>query len=1316
MRHAKDAGTTQGRPPNVRGLDRAAVSTMERFPIGHKSALPMCVDAEVVRNSAGRLPSANAGKFRPAAHLADPRAPAYGADAAAWRGTAPDTFGASGGEGGRPSGPVFWSRSDREEKIKTETIRRACLLVEQQLRLRQAEAELARWEAAMEDVVQRGQRGGEEGAKAAAPGASAAAAKTPDTDGGRAGACDDGAAAPAEGGSVVPLVSIRSLGGAASRTAPLNATAGEELERMRQGAQGGPLRGLLERPRDSAGEGEGNMEEPAALTGRGMGRRVNIRPRKAVHPPEFALTLSEELPPAPGSSGGGGGAAAAAAAAAGGVDAADDVIVRRLVGVPNHDRGLYAALRSGWKKACRAKTLARMLFGKRVRASTWWKLAGSREGMLAAARGLGLEPDVYEALMTRWMENERGAERAARHELVPQGERPFGGAAHATALTNAPQQPQEFASLASLLFAGDKDLSSMGVLAHQLGRLQVSGVVTPEEVARILEGDEESIRDELARLLESDAARQHAARLAASPSLSLSLTGGANASFHDVAKALLRERRRAATADKRSGESASVSGRVENRPASNSYLGPVLHDSASQPSLGEFFVALPDAGQRGLLPSLSSGEKAPSWASVAGAERQALWEAASEGERRPLRESMTGEERRAATAAAGGAGSADPYTRLPPLRGPDAGEAVVLGPGRGRPGRGTPAAAAGWRVRGRWGDTAASSEMDPLEATQAPGGRGSTGSAEGERSGLPPPSGAGGEGGEQRYDGPEWWKQRQRRPPPGAKSGWAPAEGEGEDEGARRSPDRPAEGADLIDLLNVPREPRRRGKSFRRAAGADNGEFGSEAEAKSGVRFSPQWSLEHAEDGSVRHRPKKVPRFLYDGKPRKSLDASMSSSGPARAGRARIPPFVRRPKSKPAGPVIAVADDASEDDSGELSSFFGNDDEDLTLFLATFPEEVQHVRLRNEARGVLGELKEASSLLVNYATNVRHRLPEGYTTAAPRESISSATAMAQAEEELKTKVSVDELRQRFESEGREEYAELWRTLQELRQKVLEQEAFLKESLMDVANLSRPVPGEDRDAFALRLTREVNEYAKTHRLDQRHLVGSAGMREDYAAAVQAFLDSFALTRGRRPGRDVGCQCTPEDLGYVDEELRRLEEEMEDLYFHARGLFSAIKLTIIAVGNVMGFHASLELETTCKHCFYIFESPRTLWPCGHTFCQQCLPSMFTEQGELICEECGSLCEVGYTPNLALELLASYQVMQRTDYDDEEEEEEFGGGVQRRTIEGVLATMLKDLMSTQTASADAPRRTAGGRLRRVSSAVAAGAAASNPPGLVP
>ncbi|KAF8275540.1 hypothetical protein TcBrA4_0138780 [Trypanosoma cruzi] len=74
---------------------------------------------------------------------------------------------------------------------------------------------------------------------------------------------------------------------------------------------------------------------------------------------------------------------------------------------------------------------------------------------------------------------------------------------------------------------------------------------------------------------------------------------------------------------------------------------------------------------------------------------------------------------------------------------------------------------------------------------------------------------------------------------------------------------------------------------------------------------------------------------------------------------------------------------------------------------------------------------------------------------------------------------------------------------------------------------------------------------------------------------------------------------------------------------------------------------------------------------------------------------MCEVGYTPNLALELRGSYQAMQHTDYDDDDDDDDDGEiscVVQRRSIEEVLTAMLKDLMSTQTTMADAPRKTAG------------------------
>ncbi|KAF8297428.1 hypothetical protein TcBrA4_0066340 [Trypanosoma cruzi] len=113
--------------------------------------------------------------------------------------------------------------------------------------------------------------------------------------------------------------------------------------------------------------------------------------------------------------------------------------------------------------------------------------------MLAAAQAIGLEPEVYETLMTRWMEKGKGTEWATGHAMLSQSMLSVDGAGNMTSPHNAPLPSAGVASLASLIFSGDEELSNMSVLAHQLGRLQMSGIVTPGETARIIEGDEESV-------------------------------------------------------------------------------------------------------------------------------------------------------------------------------------------------------------------------------------------------------------------------------------------------------------------------------------------------------------------------------------------------------------------------------------------------------------------------------------------------------------------------------------------------------------------------------------------------------------------------------------------------------------------------------------------------------------------------------------------------------------------------------------------------------------------------------------------------------
>ncbi|KAF8294105.1 hypothetical protein TcBrA4_0072530, partial [Trypanosoma cruzi] len=365
------------------------------------------------------------------------------------------------------------------------------------------------------------------------------------------------------------------------------------------------------------------------------------------------------------------------------------------------------------------------------------------------------------------------------------------GAGNMTSPHHAPLPSAGVASLASLMFSGDEELSNMSVLAHQLGRLQMSGIVTPGEPARIIEGDEESIRNELTRLLGSDAAKQHAARLVASSSISVN--EGPSASFHDLAKALLQERRRTAMAEKQHGDLGGVSERYKSCVDPKSRVSPMRRDSASQSSLDRFFPSIGSREQRNLFSFLSSGEKKPSLASLMEEEREALGDSVTLEERQAFKE--------AAVAAAGGIGSADPYSRLPPLRGPNDGEAVLHRSRQGHAGSGASYSSGRRYTGGAGGDTATSSDIDPLDLTQAPGALGSTGSEKGGRVTLRPR--------QLRWvhqraavRGPAMWKRR-RRHTPGSRSGWTPAE---DDEIGRLSRSHSTEGANRIDVYGFLRE------------------------------------------------------------------------------------------------------------------------------------------------------------------------------------------------------------------------------------------------------------------------------------------------------------------------------------------------------------------------------------------------------------------------------------------------------------------------------------------------------------------------------
>jgi hypothetical protein len=106
---------------------------------------------------------------------------------------------------------------------------------------------------------------------------------------------------------------------------------------------------------------------------------------------------------------------------------------------------------------------------------------------------------------------------------------------------------------------------------------------------------------------------------------------------------------------------------------------------------------------------------------------------------------------------------------------------------------------------------------------------------------------------------------------------------------------------------------------------------------------------------------------------------------------------------------------------------------------------------------------------------------------------------------------------------------------------------------------------------------------------------------------------------------------------------LEQEAgDDIYRHERLLSKLIHHMMVAVSNITEFHSNLEVECTCKQCLKLFTDPRTLWPCGHTFCGSCLPQLEDGDGNLVCSECGAVGEMGHIAHPTMELMANYQRM--------------------------------------------------------------------------
>lgn len=394
------------------------------------------------------------------------------------------------------------------------------------------------------------------------------------------------------------------------------------------------------------------------------------------------------------------------------------------------------------------------------------------------------------------------------------------------------------------------------------------------------------------------------------------------------------------------------------------------------------------------------------------------------------------------------------------------------------------------------------------------------------------------------------------------------------------------------------------------------------------------------------------------------------------------------------------------------------------LLLARFSDGKKNDGLRREAKSMLTHLDQlglsALSLSAKASKNSLadslssfHGRKEMHGSKHGSELSSLALSLGSILPPEGFSVDETELIARFKKEVEKEQEEMMKELRRLRKDVEKQRKALHHFQYDVQFLSSGTNEMTADEYAVELLRDVKEYAKTYHLSLYELTvdgdgeapessgrpetddfvmqmssdanSSGGGREKDRSRLttihHSFLDHFRGGRNTREKKSVACQVTEEDLGVVEGSVQLATEQLEDLMFHERSLMDSIRLATVAVANVMSFHASLELESTCKQCFFLLDRPRTLWPCGHTFCHQCLMEMCNEHEEITCAECGSICEVGYTPNYAIEQVAHYQVVQ-------EAVEDLKLRRKKTTIEGVLRNILHDLLNSQKNISSTPK----------------------------
>eukprot|EP01062_Namystynia_karyoxenos_P019251 TRINITY_DN17224_c0_g1_i1.p1 TRINITY_DN17224_c0_g1~~TRINITY_DN17224_c0_g1_i1.p1 ORF type:complete len:930 (+),score=223.46 TRINITY_DN17224_c0_g1_i1:84-2873(+) len=96
--------------------------------------------------------------------------------------------------------------------------------------------------------------------------------------------------------------------------------------------------------------------------------------------------------------------------------------------------------------------------------------------------------------------------------------------------------------------------------------------------------------------------------------------------------------------------------------------------------------------------------------------------------------------------------------------------------------------------------------------------------------------------------------------------------------------------------------------------------------------------------------------------------------------------------------------------------------------------------------------------------------------------------------------------------------------------------------------------------------------------------------------------------------------------------------------------AISRLQVAMQQLSKCDCSLEAEVTCAHCTCVLLQPRMLYPCGHSFCAECLTSMRVGHSIELwqCSQCKQQCD-GHIPNhAAAQIAAKWAVKESGSHD--------------------------------------------------------------------